>query len=219
VNDDPAKPAGMAMPAELRRVADAAKGFLPPDEADGLYDAAWAMAARGPIVEVGTYCGKSTTFLGAAARARGGVVFTVDHHHGSEENQPGWEWHDAELVDPDTGVMDTLPFFRRTMHAAGLDDSVVAVVGRSTTVSAQWSTPLAMLFIDGGHAVEHCIADYAGWAHHVMPGGVLAIHDVFTDPADGGQAPYVHLYLPAIRDGFEEIRRVGSLRVLVKPDR
>jgi MMP 1-O-methyltransferase len=219
VSDDPVKPAGTAMAGALRRVADAAKGFLPDDEADALYDAAWAMAPHGPILEVGTYCGKSTTFLGAAAQARGGVVFTVDHHHGSEENQPGWEWHDRELVDPGTGVIDTLPFFRRTMHDAGLEDAVVAVVGRSTTVSARWSTPLAMLFIDGGHGVEHCIADYAGWAHHVMPGGVLAIHDVFTDPAEGGQAPYEHIYVPAIRDGFEEIRRVGSLRVLAQPHR
>ena len=207
----------MPMPAELRKVADAAKGFLPDDEADALYDAAWEMAPLGPILEVGTYCGKSTTFLGAAAKGRDGVVFTVDHHHGSEENQPGWEWHDAELVDPHTGVIDTLPFFRRTMHEAGLDDVVVAVIGSSTTVSAHWSTPLAMLFIDGGHAVEHCINDYEGWAHHVMPGGLLAIHDVFPDPADGGQAPYEHIFLPAIRDGFEEIRQVGSLRLLAQP--
>ena len=209
----------MPMPAELRRVADAAKGFLPADEADALYDAAWAMASRGPILEVGTYCGKSATFLGAAAKARSGIVFTVDHHRGSEENQPGWEWHDPELVDRAVGVMDTLPFFRRTMRAADLEDVVVAIVGHSATVAAQWTTPLAMLFIDGGHAAEHCIRDYEGWSRHVMPGGVLAIHDVFPDPADGGQAPYEHIHLPAVRDGFEEVRQVGSLRVLLQPDR
>ncbi|MBV9292819.1 MAG: class I SAM-dependent methyltransferase [Frankiales bacterium] len=207
------------MPAALRRVAEAAKGFLPDDEADALYDAAWAMAPRGVVLEVGTYCGKSATFLGAAAKGRGGTVVTVDHHRGSEENQPGWEWHDPELVDPAVGVMDTLPFFRRTMHAAGLEDTVVAVVGRSTAVAAIWSTPLAMLFIDGGHAVEHCINDFAHWTPKVMPGGVLAIHDVFPDPADGGQAPYEHIYLPALDAGFTEVRQVGSLRVLVKPDR
>jgi predicted O-methyltransferase YrrM len=116
-------------------------------------------------------------------------------------------------------VIDTFPFFRRTMRDAGLEDVVVAVVGRSTTVSAQWSTPLAMVFIDGGHAVEHCINDYKGWAHHVMPGGILAIHDVFTDPVDGGQAPYEHIYQPAIRDGFVEVRQVGSLRVLAQSHR
>ncbi|HET7530273.1 MAG TPA: class I SAM-dependent methyltransferase [Mycobacteriales bacterium] len=205
------------MPADLRAVADAAKGFLPADEADALYDAAWAVAPYGPVLEVGTYCGKSATFLGAAARLRGGVAVTVDHHRGSEENQPGWEWHDTDLVDPAVGAMDTLPFFRRTMHAAGLEDDVVAVVGRSATVAAIWTTPLALLFVDGGHAAEHCITDYRCWTPKVMPGGVLAIHDVFPDPVDGGQAPYEHLYLPALRDGFEEVRRVGSLRVLRKP--
>ena len=206
------------MPVEMRKVAEAAKGFLPDDEADALYDAACAMASRGPILEVGTYCGKSATFLGAAAKANNGIAFTVDHHHGSEENQPGWEWHDPELVDPATGVIDTLPFFRRTMHDAGLDDVVVAVVGQSRPIADTWSTPLALLFIDGGHGVEHCINDYEGWARHVMPGGVLAIHDVFVDPAAGGQAPYEHIYLPALRDGFVEIRQVGSLRVLLKPN-
>ena len=216
---DPTQPAPVRMPAELRRIAEAAKGFMPPDEADALYDAAYAMASQGVILEVGTYCGKSATFLGAAARHSDGHVVTVDHHRGSEENQPGWEWHDAELVDPDVGVMDTLPFFRRTMHAADLEDVVVAIVGRSRTVAQLWSTPLAMLFIDGGHAVEHCITDYTCWSPFVVPGGVLAIHDVFPDPADGGQAPYEHIYLPALRDGFEEVRHVGSLRVLRKSDR
>jgi len=200
-----------------RAVADAAKGFLPPDEAEALYDVAYAQAPSGPILEVGTYCGKSAVWLGAAAEQHDGHVFTVDHHRGSEENQPGWEWHDPELVDMIDGRMDTLPFFRRTVAAAGLEETVVAIVGRSATVASLWSTPLAMLFIDGGHAVEHCIADYDGWAKHVQPGGVLAIHDVFTDPNEGGQAPYEHIYLPAIADGFVEEKQVGSLRVLRRP--
>ena len=207
------------MPGALRRVAEKAKGFMPADEADALYDAAWATAPRGLILEVGTYCGKSATFLGAAAQQRGGHVLTVDHHRGSEENQAGWEWHDTELVDSEVGAMDTMPFFRHTMHAAGLEEVVIAVVGRSRAVAGWWTTPLAMLFIDGGHAAEHCIADYEGWARHVMPGGVLAVHDVFPDPADGGQAPYEHIYLRALDDGFREIRQVGSLRVLLQPDR
>ena len=205
------------MPDDLRAIADAAKGFLPLDEAQALYDAAAEMSPRGLLLEVGTYCGKSATWLGAAARANGGHVVTVDHHRGSEENQPGWEWHDPELIDPTTGVMDTLPFFRRTMHAAGLEDVVTAVVGQSATVARWWRTPLALLFIDGGHAVEHCIADYAGWSPHVQPGGLLAIHDVFTDFAEGGPAPYEHIYLPALADGFVEERHVGSLRVLRRP--
>lgn len=215
--DDPTLPAAQPIPAQLLAVADAAKGFMPADEGAALYDAAWAMAPAGVILEVGTYCGKSATLLGAAAKARGATVVTVDHHRGSEENQPGWEWHDPQLVDPAVGAIDTLPFFRHTMHAAGLEDVVVAVVGRSATVAALWSTPLAMLFIDGGHAVEQCITDYTCWSPKVQPGGVLAIHDVFPDPADGGQAPYEHIYLRALSDGFVECRQVGSLRVLRRP--
>jgi predicted O-methyltransferase YrrM len=207
-----------AMPADLRRAARMAKGFMPEDEGRALYEAALDYGARlasaGPMLEVGTYCGKSAVYLGAAARAAGTVLVTVDHHHGSEENQAGWEYHDPSLVDPSTGRMDTLPVFRKTIGAAGLEDEVVAIVGQSRTVSAFWRTPLALLFIDGGHAEEHAQGDYEGWAPHVAVGGALVIHDVFPDPEDGGQAPY-HLYLRALESGaFEERRAEGSLRVL-----
>lgn len=213
MTEDPAAVAPVRIDPARKKVADDAKGFMPEDEAEALYDAAWAMAPYGPILEIGTYCGKSATWLGAAAEARGGKVVTVDHHRGSEENQAGWEHHDIELVDQSIGLMDTLPFFRRTMHAAGLEDVVTAVIAKSPTAAALWSTPLAMLFIDGGHAEEHAQADYADWSRFVMPDGVLAIHDVFPDPKDGGQAPF-HIYERAIADGFREVRVVGSLRIL-----
>ena len=197
----------------MKKIADDAKGFMPPDEAEALWDAAWAMAPSGVILEVGTYCGKSATWLGAAAQLRGGRVVTIDHHRGSEENQAGWEHHDTELVDPEIGLMDTLPFFRRTdvrRRSRGHRDRDPR--DRAPTSPRCWSTPLAMLFIDGGHAEEHAQADYANWAKFVVPQGVLAIHDVFEDPADGGQAPY-HIYQRALGDGFIEVRQVGSLPV------
>ena len=151
----------------------------------------------------------------AAARTAGTVVFAVDHHRGSEENQAGWEWHDTSLVDARTGSMDTLPTFRRTIYDAGLEDVVVAVVGQSPTVARHWTTPCALVFIDGGHGVEPARADFAGWYSHVAPGGTLAIHDVFPDPAAGGRPPYEDIYLPALRSGlFVEIGATGSLRLL-----
>ena len=191
-----------------------AKGFMPEDEGDLLHRYARERLPHGPVLEVGTYCGKSAVYLGAAAREVGGTVFTVDHHRGSEENQAGWEHHDASLVDAEFGLMDTLPVFRRTIARAGLEDQVVAVVGRSTTVSAHWRTPLSLLFIDGGHAEEHAQNDYTGWAPWVMRGGLLVIHDVFPDPADGGQPPY-HVFLRALEGGaFTEVEALGSMRVL-----
>jgi predicted O-methyltransferase YrrM len=202
------------MPADLLDHARAAKGFMPEDEGLLLHRVARERLPLGPALEVGTYCGKSAIYLGAAAREVGGTVFTVDHHRGSEENQAGWEHHDPTLVDPESGLMDTLPVFRRTIERAGLEDQVVAVVGRSTTVSAWWRTPLSLLFIDGGHAEEHAQNDYTGWAPWVMPGGYLVIHDVFPNPADGGRPPY-HVFLRALEGGdFEEVEDLGSMRVL-----
>jgi predicted O-methyltransferase YrrM len=204
----------------LRELALATKGFMPPDEGDALHAAALAAAAAvpgAPWVEVGSYCGRSTTWLGDAARQAGTVVFAVDHHRGSEENQPGWEHHDPEVVDPRLKAMDTLPFFRRTVHDAGLEDVVVAVVGRSPVVARHWSTPCAFVFIDGGHGVEPARADHDGWTPHVAIGGTLAIHDVHPDPADGGRPPYEQIYLPALASGRFRLATVtGALRTLTR---
>ncbi|GAA2334048.1 class I SAM-dependent methyltransferase [Streptomyces cuspidosporus] len=199
---------------------EAAKGFMPVDEGLALYAAAAdaAAALRLPLLEVGTYCGRSTILLAAAARAAGTVAVTVDHHRGSEEQQPGWEYHDPEVVDPEVGRMDTLPTFRRTLHAAGLEDHVIAVVGRSPQVAGVWGKQVGLVFIDGGHTDEHASADYEGWAPHLAPGGLLVIHDVFPDPADGGQAPY-RVYRRALTSGaFTEVSATGSLRVLRRTD-
>ena len=193
-------------------MAAAAKGFLPEDEAEALQ--VGALGAEGPFVEVGSYCGKSAVWLGAAARARGTVLFTVDHHRGSEENQPGWEWHDPEVVDPGTGRMDTLPFLRRTLAAADLEDVVVPVVGPSATVGRAWATPLGFLFIDGGHGERVVRADEAAWLPHVREGGLLAIHDVFPNPADGGRPPF-DLFMRCLAAGqWHEVGATGSLRLL-----
>ena len=202
------------MPDDLLAHARAAKGFMPEDEGALLHRTAVEHLGDGPGLEVGTYCGKSAIYLGAAARVSGSVVFTLDHHRGSEENQAGWEHHDPTLVDQDLGVMDTLPVFRRTIAVAGLEDEVVAVVGRSTTVAKHWRTPLSLLFIDGGHAEEHAQNDYSGYAHWVQPGGVLVIHDVFERSEDGGQAPF-HVWQRAVDSGdFDPVGTVGSMRVL-----
>lgn len=217
---------------------EAAKGFMPPDEGRALHEAAVTAAAglRLPLLEIGSYCGKSTLLLADAARRAGTVVVTVDHHRGSEEQQPGQEFHDPELVDhaldgvlpegeragtagPGTGGrLDTLPFFRRTVYQAGLEEHVIAVVGRSAQAAAALGGGgggrYGLVFIDGGHTDAHATADYEGWVPQLAPGGLLVIHDVFENPAEGGQAPY-RIWRRALDSGaFAESGGCRSLRVL-----
>ena len=202
------------MDARLLEVARAAKGFMPDDEGLALHAAGRDAAPVGPLLEVGSYCGKSAVYLGSAARAGGTVLFSVDHHRGSEENQAGWEHHDPEVVDPGTGRMDTLPFFRRTIERAGLEDAVVAVVGDSPVIAAHWRTPLGLVFVDGGHSLGVVLADYEAWSPYIAAGGVLVFHDVFEDPRDGGQAPF-EAWKRAVASGlFTPTSTTGSLRVV-----
>ena len=210
--------AAAAFPDHLARLVGATKGFMPADEGLALHAAACRYLGTGVAVEIGTYCGKSTVYLGHAATVTGGHVVTVDHHRGSEEHQVGWEYHDAALADAG-GRLDTLPELRRTLAAAALEGVVTPVVGRSADVARWWRHPISLLFIDGGHTETAARADLDGWAPWVRPGGALVIHDVFPDPADGGRAPYL-IYREALdARGFAEAAVTGSLRVLVKEDR
>ena len=202
------------MDERLRRAAERAIGFMPEAEGLALYEAACGVGERGPLLEIGSYCGKSSIYLGAAASAANGVVFSIDHHRGSEEHQPGEAYHDTRLVDTDGGLVDTLGEFRRTIQAAELADTVIGIIGDSSRVAAHWGTPLALVFIDGSHSLEAATLDYEGWAPHVMPRGLLAIHDVFKEPAEGGRPPY-EIYRRALRsEAFAEVGCQDSLRVL-----
>lgn len=200
------------LPQRVLDAFDATTGFMPLDEGRALFEAA-CTARPGAWLEIGTYCGKSTVLLAQAAREVGGTqIVTVDHHHGSEENQPGWEWHDTTMVDEHSGLLDTLPSFRRTWDDH-VRDVVSAVVATTEQVAAWWSTPVEFLFLDGNHVEEMAQHDYAAFAQHVAPGGLLAVHDVFPDLNDGGQAPW-HVVERALAEGFEEVSETGSLRVL-----
>lgn len=202
------------MDERLRRAAALAIGFMPEEEGLALYEAACVGLPHGPILEIGSYCGKSTTYLAAAAREGGGVVYSIDHHRGSEEHQPGQQYFDPRLVDPTTGRVDTLRAFRWHLEAAEIQDVVVPIVARAETLAPVWVKPLGFLFIDGSHSTEAAHRDYEGWAPHVVLGGLLAIHDVFEDPAAGGRPPY-EIYRRALDSReFGEMRAVGSLRVL-----
>lgn len=193
---------------------DSVKGFLHPEEGARLFDLALAVAADGPCLEVGSYCGKSTLYIGTACRERGQLLYAVDHHRGSEEHQPGEEYHDPELLDPASGRFDSLSAFRDTLARAGLEQTVVPIVASSAAAARHWLTPLAMVFIDGGHSRDAALTDYRCWAARVRAGGILAIHDLFPDPAEGGQAPY-EIYRLALASGlFRELATTRTLGVL-----
>ena len=193
---------------------DNIKGFLDEDEGRCLYETALAAASMGPCLEIGSYCGKSAVFLGSACKENDSILFSIDHHRGSEEQQPGEEYFDPDLFDPQSGQIDTLGKFRKTLETAGIEDVVVPVVCRSETAARCWATPLSLVFIDGGHALETVRTDYTAWAKHIMLGGYLMIHDIFPDPAKGGQAPF-HIYNLALASGlFREVNMVKTLGVL-----
>ncbi len=190
------------------------KGFLDEDEGRRLYEVAIKASMLGPCLEIGSYCGKSAIYLGMACRETGSILFSIDHHRGSEEQQPGQEYFDPDLFNPQTNCVDTFKEFRKTVETAGLEDTVVPMICRSEVAARLWATPLSLVFIDGGHTYEAAFTDYNAWAGHIMPEGYLLIHDIFKDPAKGGQAPY-HIYNLAVASGlFQELPMTRTLGVL-----
>ena len=202
----------MKLPSHFNSV----KGFLDHKEGICLYNYALNSSKKGPILEIGSYCGKSTIYIATAAKKYSGCVYSVDHHTGSEENQVGWEYHDIELFDEETGRINSFPEFMRNLRKANLLDTVVPIVSDSSLVSRYWKIPLSMVFIDGGHTMEAAFNDFNNWKDKIIKGGILAIHDVFPNPDDGGRPPY-EIYRKALSEkNFKEVEAVKSLRVLEK---
>jgi len=196
-----------ALPAEI-------KGFLDKEEGQCLYVTALIASRLGPCLEIGSYCGKSAYYLGSACRENNGILFSIDHHRGSEEQQPGQEYFDPDLFDAEMGSVDSFPEFRRTIEKAGLAETVVPIVCRSEVAARLWATPLSLVFIDGGHTSQAAHTDYQCWSRHIMPEGYLLIHDIFDDPAKGGQAPYEVYKLAKASGLFRELPMVKTLGVL-----
>ena len=202
----------MKLPSHFNSV----KGFIDHNEGICLYNYALNSSKKGPILEIGSYCGKSTIYIATAAKKYSGCVYSVDHHTGSEENQVGWEYHDIELFDEETGRINSFPEFMRNLRKANLLDTVVPIVSDSSLVSRYWKIPLSMVFIDGGHTMETALNDFNNWKDKIIKGGILAIHDVFPNPDDGGRPPY-EIYRKALSEkNFKEVEAVKSLRVLEK---
>jgi predicted O-methyltransferase YrrM len=192
------------------------KGFLDEREADCLYKLALKAGKNGPCLEIGSYCGKSSVYIGTACKKNATVLFSIDHHTGSEEQQPGEAYFDPDLFDKETGKVDTLKHFRKTIADFDLEDVVIPVIGRSALIGSVWKTPLSLIFIDGSHAYESVLNDYNIWANNLIPGGYLLFHDIFPDPAKGGQAPYL-VYQKAVESGlYEEMPMFESLGILIR---
>ena len=193
---------------------DKVKGFLDEREADYLYKLALKAGKNGPCLEIGSYCGKSSVYLGMACKENSTVLFSIDHHGGSEEQQPGEEYFDPDLMDNEMGKIDTLKYFRKTIADFDLEDIVIPLIGRSAIIGGVWKTPLSLIFIDGSHAYESVLSDYNIWANNLIIGGYLLFHDIFSDPAKGGQAPYL-VYKKAVASGiYEEMPMCESLGIL-----
>ena len=202
----------MKLPSHFNSV----KGFLDHNEGICLYNHALSSSKKGPILEIGSYCGKSTIYLATAAKEYNCTVYSVDHHTGSEENQVGWEYHDIELFDEETGKINSFPEFMRNLRKANLLDTVIPIVSDSSLVSRDWKIPLSMVFIDGGHTMEAAFNDFNNWKDKIIKGGILAIHDVFPNPDDGGRPPF-EIYRKALSEkNFKEVEAVKSLRILEK---
>jgi len=204
------------MRRELVQRAMNAKGFLAEGEGLKLFELAQTASRNAPCLEIGSYCGKSSVFLAEGCRVSGRFgLFSIDHHRGSEEQQSGQPFFDPELYDPSAGRINTIPHFLRNLEQSGLLDWVIPILGESARVARNWTNGgLSLIFIDGGHSDDDVTSDYELWSPHIIPGGYLCFHDVYPDPAVGGQAPYRVFEQARMLEKWRFAGLFGSLGVL-----
>lgn len=192
------------------------KGFLDPIEGEALYVYAKQYVRNDPCLEIGSYCGKSSVYLGSAVKENGQKLYSIDHHKGSEEQQPGEEYFDSDLINPEGNGIDTLPFFLETIEKSKLDNFVIPIVSTSEEAYQDFTLNFDMVFIDGGHSEKAAQKDYELWSQRITKGGLLAIHDVFPNPEDGGRPPY-NIYRRALESGnFKKLEMIKTLGLLKK---
>ena len=192
------------------------KGFLSDKEAKKLQELFLNVHHLGSVLEIGTYCGKSTLNFALVAKKIDGLIYSVDHHTGSEEHQLGEEYHDEDLFDKRLEKFNTLPELLKNLRSSSLGKYIIPILSKSSEASKTFSETISLLFIDGGHSLEAALSDYNSWKDKICPGGLLVIHDVFPNPQDGGRPPY-EIYSKAQKSKkFEDLGIYETLGILRK---
>ncbi len=145
-----------------------APGFLTEREARFLALAAACTPARGVILEIGSFKGKSTVGLASiAARYHLGKVVAVDPHTAPSSTDPGLGGQASSFED-----------FQHTLARTGLTDHVEVHRKFSRELATAWNRPIRLLWIDGDHTYPGAKQDLDLFAPHLATGGVVALHDV-----------------------------------------
>jgi predicted O-methyltransferase YrrM len=146
-------------------------GWLSRTEGRLLFRLAKRCRARGAIVEIGSWKGKSTIWLGHGTReGRGQKIHAIDPHCG------------VIYKDETAEAKPTFADFQRNIAIAGVADMVIPHVDFSESVARTFSEPVEFIFIDGLHDYQSVKNDFETWFPKVMNGGVMAFHDTTGQP-------------------------------------
>ena len=193
---------------------DNLKRFMPKHEGIALTKWSEKFSSIGPIMEIGSYCGKSAIYLSKGAILNDQLVYTIDHHFGSEEHQIKEEYFDSEIFDYKNQRVNTLPLLIKNINKIQVKN-IVPIVSNSVDIASKWNAKLGMVFIDGGHSFKAANNDYVSWSTKIKKNGALVIHDIFENPDEGGQAPF-EIFQKALKNNFEVYERVDTLACLIK---
>jgi MMP 1-O-methyltransferase len=184
-------------------------GYLQNVEGYALMELAATGPGVGAVVEIGSFMGRSTCWLAAGAqRSHREKVTAIDHFAGSPEHQPG-QGCESQVIRDEGSTFRT---FKANIEQAGVADHVQPIVASSEEAAKTWNAPIRLLFIDGDHSYEAARLDFGLWSPFVVPGGVIAFHDVEEWPG----VTRFYRGLISVASGYTEAFRIASLAVVVK---
>jgi MMP 1-O-methyltransferase len=190
--------------------AERIKGWLRREEGELLYRLSAEACLYSRVVELGSYCGRSSIVLAASLAGRSQLPLAcVDTFRGSCEHQPGGRYFDPDMLVG--GVVNTYPAFVRSLKAAELWDHVEAMQLSTREAATKFTDPVGLLFMDADHEYTAVCEDLRFWLSRVVSNGYIVLHDV------GEWSGPTRAAADLLEAGFKRFAQAGTALALRKP--
>lgn len=158
--------------SKLRSVGNGIEGMISIETGISLYLLARFQMEIGDVVEIGSWQGRSSSFLiSATVQSGNGKFFAIDHFSGNKGKESGYIVNSKDLSD-------LKKVFKSNMEKAGLESQYELIDEASTLAASRFKDgSIRLLFVDGDHTADGVAADISGFKKKLVEGAIIIFDD------------------------------------------